>query len=128
MPRRNTRFADDVAATLDAGKSVRIRAGDGRHRFIGIWMVVVQGRLFVRSWSLKPRSWYRAFLSDPRGAISVGRKKFAVRAIHTRSERIKKAVDKAYLSKYGAGGSLRYARDLVRPKSRNTTTELVPLR
>ena len=40
---------------------LRIRAG-AEHRFIGIWAVVVDGRVFVRSWSLKPQGWYRTFL------------------------------------------------------------------
>jgi len=44
-----------------------IRAGTEPHRFIGIWAVVVDGRVFVRSWSLKPRSWYRTFREDPVG-------------------------------------------------------------
>jgi len=128
MPGRNKHFGPDAAELLQAAQSIRVRSGSGRHRFIGIWMVVVEGRLFVRSWSLKQRSWYRTFLSDPRGAIAVAKKRFAVRAIRTRSERIKKAVDKAYLSKYGSGGLRRYARALVGTRSRNTTTELVPLR
>ena len=128
MPGRIKHFGPDAVELLQAAQSVRVRSGSGRHRFIGIWMVVVEGRLFVRSWSLKQRSWYRTFLSDPRGAIVVATKRFAVRAIRTRSERIKKAVDKAYLSKYRSGGLRRYGRDLVGTRSRNTTTELVPLR
>jgi len=116
-----------VLAALRDGKALQIRAGSGRHRFIGIWVVVVDGRAFVRSWSLKPRSWWRTFQVDPRGAIRVAGRSIAVRAVRTRSERLKKAVDRAYLAKYGTGGSRRYALDLARPTSRATTTELVPL-
>jgi hypothetical protein len=86
----------------------------------------VEGRVFVRSWSLKPRSWYRTFLEHPLGAIRVGERELAVRARQVRSERIKVAVDAAYLEKYNSRGWIRYARDLGRPKSRGTTTELVP--
>ncbi len=50
-----------------------------------------------------------------------------VRAVGTRSERLKDAVDKAYLEKYKTPGSIKYARGLGRKKSRDTTTELVPL-
>ena len=108
-------------------KILRIRAGTGDHLFIGIWAVVVEGRVFVRSWSIKPRSWYRTFLEEPRGAILVGGREIPVRAVHTRSERLKDAIDAAYLEKYNTRGSLKYARDLGREKSRATTTELVPL-
>ena len=109
------------------GKILGIRAGTEPHRFIGIWVVVVEGRVFVRSWSLKPRSWYRTFLEEPRGTINVDGREIEIRAIQTRSERLKKAVNEAYLSKYNTPGSLKYARDLGRKKSRDTTTELVPV-
>ena len=120
-------FPAKVVAAIDKGKMLAIRAGTGPHRFIGIWAVVVEGRVFVRSWSIKPRSWYRTFLVEPRGMVQVGGRRVAVRAVRTRSERLKAAVDRAYLAKYDTPGSIRYARDLGRAKSRATTTELVPL-
>jgi hypothetical protein len=120
------RFADDVVAAIDHGKILGIRAGKAPHRFIGIWAVVVQGRVFVRSWSLKPRSWWRTFLEDPRGSIQVAGRGLPVRAVRTRSERLKDAIDAAYLVKYHTPGSVKYARDLGRERSRATTTELVP--
>jgi hypothetical protein len=121
------RFPDDVVAAIRDGKILGLRAGTQPHRFIGIWAVVVEGRVFVRSWSLKPRSWYRTFLEEPRGAIQVGDREIAVRAVRTRSERLKAAVDRAYLEKYKTPGSIKYAQDLGGEKSRATTTELVPL-
>jgi hypothetical protein len=75
---------------------------------------------------MKPRSWYRTFLEDPNGAILVDGREIPVRARRTRSERLKDAVSAAYLEKYDTRASLRYARDMGRPKSRATTTELVP--
>lgn len=121
------RFPDDVLAIIRDGKILGLRAGTQPHRFIGIWAVVVEGRVFVRSWSLKPRSWYRTFLEEPRGAIQVADREIAVRAVRTRSERLKDAVDRAYLEKYKTPGSIKYAQDLGSEKSRATTTELVPL-
>jgi hypothetical protein len=120
-------FSDEVLAAIRDGKIMGIRAGTLPHRFIGIWAVVVEGRVFVRSWSLKPRSWYRTFLEEPRGAVQVAGREIPVRAVRTRSERLKDAVDRAYLEKYNTPGSVTYARDLGRVKSRATTTELVPL-
>src|SRR4051812_32508791 len=122
----NRRFPDDVLTTIDARKMLRIRAGTQPHRFIGIWAVVVEGRVFVRSWSLEPRSWYRTFLEEPAGAIQVGDREIPVRAVRTRSERLKAAVDRAYLEKYNTPGSIKYAQDLGGETSRATTTELVP--
>jgi hypothetical protein len=121
------RFPAGVVAAIRDGQILGLRAGSEPHRFIGIWAVVVEGRVFVRSWSLKPRSWYRTFLREPRGVIQVGERRLRVRAVRTRSERLKSAVDRAYLKKYNSPGSIRFARDLGRAKSRATTTELVPL-
>ena len=120
------RFPAEIVAAIRDGKFIRIRAGTAPHRFIGIWAVVVEGRVFVRSWSLKPRSWYRTFLEEPRGAIQVGGQEIPVRAVRTRSERLKDAVDQAYVAKYDTRASLEYARGLSEPERRATTTELVP--
>ena|SRR5215472_11324959 len=121
------RFSGDVLAAVRKSKGLRIRAGDGSHRFIGIWAVVVENRVFVRSWSLKPGGWYRTFLEDPRGTVRIADREIPVRAVATRSERVKQAVDRAYLDTYNTKGAIKYARDLVGAKSRATTIELAPL-
>jgi hypothetical protein len=125
MP-RSAKFPDSIVARIAAGNILGIRAGTAPHRIIGVWAVVVEGRVFVRSWSMKPRSWYRTFLEEPTGIITVDGRELPVRAVFTRSERLKDAVSRAYLQKYATPGSVKYARDLGRAKSRNTTTELVP--
>jgi hypothetical protein len=121
------RFPPRVVAAIRDGQVLGIRAGTRPHRIIGIWAVVVEGRVFVRSWSLKPRSWWRTFREEPRGVIEVDGRRMRVRAIQTRSERLQDAVSRAYLAKFNTKGSVRFARDLGRAKSRATTTELVPL-
>jgi len=88
---------------------------------------VVNDRVFVRLWSLKPRGWYRTFLEEPRGCIQIVHREIPVRAVRTRSERVKDGVDRAYLEKSNTAGAIKYARDLVRATSRATTIELVPL-
>ncbi|HLF19878.1 MAG TPA: DUF2255 family protein [Bacteroidota bacterium] len=122
MNRFPIRILDAVRHSLVIG----IRAGTQPHRIIAVWAVVVQSRVFVRSWSVKPKGWHRAFLKNPRGILQVAGRKFAVRAILTRSERLRDAVDQAYREKYNTPGSSKYVRDLARPKSRATTTELMP--
>ena len=124
---RPRRFEEAILACLRKEKRLGIRAGTAPHRFISIWVVVVRGRVFVRSWSLKPRSWWRTFLEVPRGVIVVGGRRMAVRAVRTKSEALKTAVDRAYLETYDTPGALKYARDLGHARSRATTTELVPL-
>lgn len=121
------RFADEVLAAIGKSHVIGLRAGAGPHRFIAVWAVVVAGRVFVRSWSHKPNSWHKVLLKEPHGVIQVAGADIAVRAVHTRSERLKDAVSRAYLEKYKTPGSIKYARDLGRAKSRATTTELAPL-
>ena len=120
-----SRLPAEIVAKIRKGKILWIRAGE-EHRFIGIWAVVVEDRVFVRSWSIKPEGWYRAFRKDPSGAIRVDDRIVPVRAVRTTSDRLKTAVSRAYLDKYSTGHNLEYARDMGRTKSRATTTELVP--
>jgi len=120
------RFSDDILALLRRSKALRIRAGVSDHRFIGIWVVVVKDRVFVRSWSVKPGGWYRTFLAEPRGAIQVAGSEFEVLAVRVRNQRLQDAIDRAYLDKYNAPGALKYAQDLGSAKSRAATIELVP--
>ena len=94
---------------------------------IGVWIVVVEGRVFIRSWSLKPRSWWRTFLEDPYGSMFLGDREIPIRAVHTRSERLKDLVSQAYQEKYNTPGSIQFVKDMSRKKSRDTTTELVPV-
>jgi hypothetical protein len=121
------RFEPAIVDALHSGKILRIRAGSQPHRFIGIWVVVAEGRVFVRSWSLQPRSWWRTFLEEPAGTIQVGTRELPVRAVRTRSERLKRAVDEAYAAKYTTPGALRYVKGFRAKRRRDTTTELVPL-
>jgi hypothetical protein len=121
------RLPKPIVAAIRDGKILGIRAGLKPHRVIGIWAVVVEGRVFVRSWSLKPRSWWRTFLEDPQGIIVVNDRKVRVRPVFTRSERLKKAVDRAYAEKYNTPGSLHFVKGFKVKERRDTTTELVPL-
>jgi hypothetical protein len=122
-----TRFPKAIVSAIRDGKILGIRSGSKPHRIIGIWAVVVEGRVFVRSYTLKPRSWWRTFREEPRGIIEVNGREIKVRAVSTRSERLKKAVDRAYREKYNTPGSLIFVRGFRLKKRRDTTTELVPL-
>ena len=122
------RFTADILASIHKEKILGIRAGKySTHRIIGIWVVVVEGRIFVRSWSLKPRRWWRTFLEDPYGSAFIGEQEISIRTVQTRSERLKDLVSQAYQEKYNTPGSLQYVKDMSRRKSKDTTTELVPI-
>jgi hypothetical protein len=116
-----------VVAAIDASKILGVRAGSrSAHRFIGVWPVVINGRVFARSWTLKPGGWYRTFLDDPRGAIQVGTRTIHIRALPVRSERIRDAVERAYAEKYPTPGSRVYVRGFRTQRRREATMEFVP--
>jgi hypothetical protein len=121
------RFPDEVLAAIRKSKILGLRAGSQPHRFIGLWVVVVEGRVFVRSWGVTPHGWYYAFLEEPRGVLQIAGQEIPIRAVRTRSERLKDVVDRAYREKYNTPGAIKYVRDLTRAKSKATTTELAPL-
>jgi hypothetical protein len=121
------RFSGPVLDAIRRSHVVGIRAGSGSHRIIAIWAVVVEGRVFARSWGVKRGGWYATFLEEPRGILEIAGRPLRVRAVRTRSERLMDEVSRAYAEKYHTPGSRRWVRDLCRPKSRATTTELVPV-
>ena len=115
-----------VAAAIAASQILGVRAGNrSSHRFIGVWPVVVGGRVFARSWSLKPDGWYRTFLDDPRGAIQVGSRTVRVRAVPVRSERLRDAMEDAYAAKYPTPGSRKYVRGFRTRRRRDASMEFV---
>ena len=121
------RLSRPVVAAIDESKLLAVRAGSrSRHRFIAIWAVVVNGRVFARSWMQKPGGWYRTFLDDPRGTIQVGARQIRIRAVPARGSRIRDAVERAYAEKYFTPGSIKYVRGFRSMRRRETTMEFVP--
>src|SRR5205085_4443788 len=98
------RFSRSAIGDLAGAKVLGVRAG-AEHRYTAVWVVVVEGRAFVRPWNDKPTGWYRAFRAGPRGSIQLAGREIAVRARQTRSERLREAVTRAYAEKYNTKGS-----------------------
>ena len=118
-------FSQRVVASVHDERILGIRAGIRPHRFLAIWAVVVDGRVFVRPWNDRPDGWHRAFLEEPRGTIQVAGREIPVRARRAWGERLMDAIDQAYAAKYPTPGSRKYVRGFARPRRRATTMELV---
>jgi hypothetical protein len=124
---RAGRFAPRLAAAIAESPILGVRAGRASdHRFIGIWAVVVSGRVFARSWTQKPNGWYCTFLDDPLGAIAIGNREVRVRTRRVRSEKIRDAIERAYAQKYPTRGSQKYVRGFRGARRRDTTLEFLP--
>ena len=118
------RFPQRVLAEIDATKYLKIRCGD--HRYIHIWVVVVDGRVVVRSWNDKPYGWYRAFLSEPKGAIEIGGRNVPVRARPVKNARLNDAACVAYGEKYTTKANEKYVAGFAEAKRKAHSLELVP--
>jgi hypothetical protein len=120
------RFSKPILSALDNSKIIGIRAGTRPHRFIGVWVVVVRERAFVRPWDNKPDGWYGVFLKEPQGKIQVNGREIRVRARKARGERLMDEIDLAYRTKYPTPGSRAYVEGFAEPQRRATTIELLP--
>ena len=125
MP-RNSKFAGTVVEALRTAKILGVRAGT-EHRYTGVWVVVVDGRAFVRSWNDKPTGWFRAFKQQPNGTIQVGELEIPVRGKAVRGARILDAVTVAFGEKYNTRGSRKWVEGFAEPSRLLTTLEFVPL-
>jgi hypothetical protein len=116
-----------IVEAIDESPILRVRAGArSDHRFIGIWAVVVDGRVFARSWMQRGDGWYRTFLNDPFGTIQVGDRQVRIRAVRVPRTRIRDKIEQAYAEKYRTPSSLKYVRGFRTPRRRGTTVEFVP--
>jgi hypothetical protein len=120
------RFPARTLAAVHKAQIVGLRAGRKPHRVIGLWIVVVRGRVFIRSWRVSRDGWFSVLRKDPTGILTLGDRAIKVSAIHTRSEDLKRLVSQAYAEKYNTPGSRKYVKDFGRQRSRDATIELVP--
>jgi hypothetical protein len=119
------RFSAPALEELARARILGVRAGT-EHRYTGVWVVVVEGRVFVRSWNDRPTGWYRAFQAQPLGSIQLGGREIAIRARQLRGERLRDAVTRAYGEKYNTRASEKWVCGFAEPSRAANTLELVP--
>jgi hypothetical protein len=124
MPKDRT-FSKTNVEALTKAKILGVRAGT-EHRYTGVWVVVVEGRVFARSWSDKPTGWFRAFKSEPNGTLQVGDREIPVTGKVVRSARLRDAVTAAFGEKYPTKGSKKWVEGFAEPSRVLTTLEFVP--
>ena len=124
MP-KDTPFSDDIVEAARKAKILGVRAGT-EHRYTGVWVVVVEDRIFARSWNDKPTGWFRAFKNEPTGTIQIDKLEIAVRAKVVRSARLRDAVTKAFAEKYNTKGSRKWVEGFAEPERLLNTVEFAP--
>ena len=122
---KNETFDDAIVDAARNAKILGVRSGT-EHRYTGVWVVVVDDRVFVRSWNDKPTGWFRAFKKQSGGTIQIGKLEIPVRGKSVRSARIRDAVTAAFAEKYNTKGSRKWVEGFAEPARLLTTLEFVP--
>jgi hypothetical protein len=124
----NGSFDPETLQLLDETREVRIetrRDEEAPAHRTTIWVVTVDGDVFVRSVRGERGRWYREVSANPSAALHVGDRRIPVRASPVTDEPTVGAVSEAYRSKYGrtSPGS---TRAMVQPETLPTTLKLEP--
>jgi hypothetical protein len=122
---KDQRFSPKIVETLRKAKIIGVRSGT-EHRYTGVWVVVVDNRVFARSWSDKPTGWFRAFKKEPNGTVQVEKIEISVQAKQVRSARIRDLVSEAFAEKYNTKGSLKWVEGFAKPERTVNSVEFVP--
>lgn len=121
----DSKFSKTIVEAARSAKIMGVRSGT-EHKFTGVWVVVVEGRIFARSWSDKPTGWFRAFRKQPDGTIQIGDREIPVRGKPVRSARILDAVTVAFGEKYNTKASQKWVDGFAEPERLATTLEFAP--
>ena len=121
-------FDAETLGLLDETREVRVetrRDEDSRVHRTTIWVVTVDGAVFVRSVRGERGRWYREIRANPMAALHVGDARIPARAVSVTDEATIEAVNRAYQEKYGrtSPGS---TRAMLRPETLPTTLRLEP--
>jgi hypothetical protein len=124
----NDSFDTETLHLLDETDEVRIEtrrdADSPIHRTI-VWVIVVEGEVFVRSVRGARGRWYREISSNPEGALHVGERRIPVRATPAADETAVDAASEAYSNKYEEAWPGPTAA-MLRPDVLPTTLKLSP--
>ena len=118
-------FSKAVVEAFREAKIIGVRAGS-EHRYTGVWVIVVDDRVFTRSWSDKPTGWFRAFKKEPKGSVQVGERTIRVQGKTVRSAKMRDAVTAAFAEKYPTKGSRQWVEGFAEPERVVNTLEFIP--
>ncbi|MBN9415217.1 MAG: DUF2255 family protein [Candidatus Eremiobacteraeota bacterium] len=104
MNTKDSPWTDEQLAVLQENDELELTV---EGKTVIIWMVIVQGEVFVRSVYGRGSKWFQRAIRAGQGAVSAGRVQQNVRLVES-GERLQTDVDAAFRSKYG-----RYARSIV---------------
>lgn len=123
---REIEFPEDFYTFLNENTLVEVVGGTERERFLKIWMVVVDNRVFARSWNKSNRSWFTEFIRTGRGRIKYENNILEVKGRKLENnDRLNERIDQAYLRKYNQPENIFYAKGISQPEYADSTMEFV---
>jgi len=91
---------EQALSCIEETITTKIRQGY-THRFIDMWMVIVDKRVFSRSVEGTSTGWYAKFLGDKNGEIQCGDETYQIHGIvPTDVQEFNPRISEAYLTKY----------------------------
>ena len=95
------KFSKAFLKCINETQITGLRAGKDREKFTCIWMVVVDGRIFGRSYYGAEKSWFTALLNGDKGEIKCGNEIIPVKGLKPADiSTINKLINKVYDKKY----------------------------
>ena len=125
----NGSFDPETLQLLEETKELQIEARRDEYAPVHrrtIWVVTVDGDVFVRSVRGEKGRWYREVSANPSAALHVGDRRIPVRAVPVTEEQAVGAVSEAYRSKYGRTAPSS-TEAMLRPETLPTTLRLEPV-
>ncbi|HEX6846907.1 MAG TPA: DUF2255 family protein [Chitinophagaceae bacterium] len=123
------KFSKAFLECIDKTQITSVRAGEGREKFTGIWMVIVDDRIFGRSYYGAERSWYTALLKGDQGDLKCGKEIISIKGVKPKDiNKINKAITGAYEKKYLIKAyNKKWVDGLAEPERIARTMEFIPI-
>ncbi|MBL1212871.1 MAG: DUF2255 family protein [Ignavibacteriae bacterium] len=118
------KFPKDFYKYLEENTLVGIKGGKKRNKYLEIWMVNVNGRIFARTWTRSKKSWFNSLLEEGIGEIKYSNKIIEVSASKNNEPEINMLIDKAYLQKYDQPNNVEYSEGITKKEYWEYTVEL----
>ncbi|MCI4669188.1 MAG: DUF2255 family protein [Bacteroidia bacterium] len=118
------RFPESFYRYLKNNNLVEIIGGRDREKFLQIWMVEVDERVFARSWNKSERSWFTAIQESGIGKIKYGDQVIEITGMKLSGKaEIHKQIEERYLEKYNQKDNIYYSEGITQIDYRNYTME-----
>lgn len=117
-------FPHDAIRQLADAREVVVETREGDRAISTIiWVVAVDGELYIRSFLGDEGRWFQRVLENPEVTLRFGATRVGFRAVSAIDDKIVTEVSNAFVEKYPAGLSLE---SMIRPEVLHTTLRLEP--